>query len=65
MINDPLFYLIAVPVLLLTGIGVQASVWSLMPTWYHVTFLALVVPMTLLGSRLASARSRERAPVAA
>lgn len=42
--------------LLLTGIGVQAGVWSLMPTWYHLVFLALVVPVTVLGGRLASGK---------
>lgn len=39
--------------LLLTGIGVQASVWTLMPVWYHLTFLVLLVPVTLVGARLA------------
>ena len=35
--------------LLATGIFVQAGLWSLMPVWYHLIFLALLVPMTLLG----------------
>lgn len=43
--------------LLLTGIGVQAGVWSLMPTWYHLVFLALLVPVTWAGGRLGAARS--------
>lgn len=38
--------------LLLTGIGVQAGVWSLMPLWYHLVFLGLVVPVTMAGGRL-------------
>ena len=38
--------------LLLTGIGVQAGVWSLMPVWYHLTFLALIVPAALVGGQL-------------
>jgi hypothetical protein len=38
--------------LLVTGIGVQAGVWSLMPAWYHLAFLALVVPVSVLGGRL-------------
>lgn len=38
--------------LLATGIFVQASVWTLMPTWYHVVFLALLVPFVLLGAKL-------------
>lgn len=42
--------------LLATGIGVQAGVWSLMPIWYHVVFLALVVPVSVLGGRLVARR---------
>jgi len=38
--------------LLLTGIGVQVSVWDQMPLWYHVLFLVLLLPVTLLGARL-------------
>lgn len=37
--------------LLLTGIGVQASVWQLMPIWYHLTFLTLLIPVVLLAGR--------------
>lgn len=37
--------------LLLVGIGVQASVWSREPLGYHVVFLALLVPVTLAGGR--------------
>lgn len=37
---------------LLIGIATEAMYWSLMPVWYHVVFLALVVPMTLYGGRL-------------
>lgn len=43
--------------LLLTGIGVQSGVWSLMPTWYQLVFLALVVPVTLMGGRLGSGKA--------
>lgn len=43
-------------VLLVTGIGVQASVWSLMPLWYHLVFLALLVPATRLGGKLTAAK---------
>ena len=35
--------------LLATGIFIQAGIWSLMPVWHHLIFLALLVPMTLLG----------------
>lgn len=37
--------------LLATGIGVQASAWSALPLWYHLPFLALLVPVTLAGGR--------------
>lgn len=40
--------------LLITGIVVQASVWSLMPFWYHVLFLALIIPICQVGSWLAT-----------
>ena len=38
--------------LLATGVGVQASVWSLMPLWYHLAFLILLVPACLAGARI-------------
>ncbi len=44
--------LVLAALLLLTGILVQIGVWPLMPVWYHLTFLALIVPATLLGGRL-------------
>lgn len=34
------------------GLFVQISAWSLMPAWYHIPFLALVVPGILAGARL-------------
>ena len=34
------------------GIFFQAQAWHLMPVWYHVPFLLLVVPATLLGAWL-------------
>lgn len=34
------------------GIVVEIMYWSLMPVWYHLVFLGLVVPMTLLGGRM-------------
>ncbi len=41
--------LVTALLLLATGIFVQAGIWSLMPVWYHLIFLALLVPVTLLG----------------
>jgi len=40
--------------LLATGIGVQSGVWSLMPVWYHLVFLALIVPVTVAAGRFAT-----------
>ncbi len=34
------------------GVVAEASYWSLMPVWYHLVFLASIVPATLLGGRL-------------
>ena len=31
------------------GIAVEVMYWSLLPVWYHIVFLALVVPMTMVG----------------
>jgi hypothetical protein len=42
---------------LLLGIGIEASAWSLTPVWYHLVFLALLVPATVYGGRL---RVRQR-----
>ena len=44
--------LILASLLLLTGVAVQWSVFQLMPIWYHVTFLALLIPFVLVGVRL-------------
>jgi hypothetical protein len=38
--------------LLLFGIFIQAAYWSYMPLWYHIPFLALLIPMTILGGKL-------------
>ena len=32
-----------------TGCFVQSMVWQLMPLWYHIVFLGMVIPVTLLG----------------
>lgn len=38
--------------LLLVGIGVEASAWNLLPVWYHVLFLGLLIPVTVIAGRL-------------
>ncbi len=47
---------------LVIGIAVQASVWDQMPLWYHLPFLALVMPMHLLGGRLAGPARQASTP---
>lgn len=38
-------------VLLIVGVFVQMQYWDVMPVWYHVLFLALLIPGALLGGR--------------
>lgn len=39
-------------VLLLFGAFVQAGVWTVLPLWYHLLFLGLLIPAALVGSWL-------------
>jgi len=39
-------------ILLAVGIFVQIQYWHLMPLWYHLTFLVLLLPLCLAGARL-------------
>jgi len=39
--------------LLAVGVSVQASAWNALPLWYHLPFLLLLVPVCVLGRRLA------------
>lgn len=43
--------------ILLTAFGLLKAVmsWPLVPLWYHLTFTALLLPMTLVGGRLRKA----------
>lgn len=38
--------------LLATGIFVEAANWKFLPVWYHLLFLLLLIPMTILGGKL-------------
>ena len=38
--------------LLLVGLIVQFGAWNILPLWYHLLFLILLVPMTLFGGLL-------------
>ena len=41
--------------LLATGVFVEAYHWNYFPLWYHVLFLLLLIPATVLGGRLSKA----------
>lgn len=34
------------------GFFVQAMVWIYLPVWYHIAFLALLIPMTIAGGKM-------------
>lgn len=44
--------------LLATGVAVQRSLSALMPMWYHVTFLALLIPVTWVGASFGNKESQ-------
>jgi hypothetical protein len=48
--------LILAVLLLLTGVAVQWNLFQVMPIWYHIVFLALLIPMVLVGARLVKPR---------
>ena len=56
--GHPRAVLVMAGLLLATGIAVQAGVWSLMPAWYHLAFLVLIVPVAVIGGRMAGSRQR-------
>ena len=39
-------------VLLAVGLAVEIFSWSMAPVWYHLVFLGLLVPATVLGGSL-------------
>jgi hypothetical protein len=41
--------------LLAFGIFVEAQLWNSIPLWYHVIFLALLIPATFFGASLRKA----------
>jgi hypothetical protein len=50
--------------LFLTGAVVQYQLRALMPTWYHVSFLTLLVPLTLIGGLASRQDSSQQDPTA-
>lgn len=39
------------------GLFFEISSWNLLPVWYHLVFLALIVPATVYGGRLRTKRA--------
>ena len=39
-------------ILLAVGAAVEIFAWRLAPAWYHIIFLAAIIPMTILGGKL-------------
>ena len=44
--------------LLVTGIAIEVASWELTPVWYHIVFLALIVPATVWGGVVQMGRGR-------
>lgn len=42
--------------LLVTGLGVQIASWDMMPVWYHLPFLILLVPVTVASGSLGKSK---------
>ena len=56
--SDPMPAVKALAVLqLILGIVAEVSNWALLPVWYHLVFLALIVPATVYGGMLRARRS--------
>lgn len=42
-------------ILLIVGVLVEAMAWNYAPAWYHIVFVVLLVPMTIIGGKLKQA----------
>lgn len=40
----------------IVGVGVQMAYWDAMPLWYHIPFLALLLPGNVLGGWIRASR---------
>ncbi len=59
--RDPMRAVWALAVVQLAlGIGIEVSAWNLAPAWYHLVFLALLVPAMVYGGRLRVTQGRAR-----
>ena len=45
--------------LLAVGVFFQVQYWDAMPLWYHIPFLALLIPGTLIGARFRSNKAAD------
>jgi len=45
--------------LLATGVPVQLGFWDVLPIWYNVTFLILLVPVTMVGAALVKSKASD------
>lgn len=41
------------------GIIAEVSYWPLMPVWYHLVFLALIIPATVYGGKVRAESRRD------
>ena len=57
IVQSPSYNPIAVLGLLLLAVGIffQMQYWRLMPLWYHLSFLVLLIPLCFVGALLRSA----------
>lgn len=46
--------------LVLFGIFIQSMHWNYMPLWYHIPFLLLLIPMTIMGGKLRKSHNQKR-----
>jgi hypothetical protein len=61
-IRNPMPAVWALAVLqLVLGLMAEVSAWSMTPAWYHVVFLALIVPVTVYGGLLRVRRRQTQA----
>ena len=52
-------------IILAMFLPVHVSLWSKFPVWYHLSFLVPLVPLTVLGGRLARGRAADERGTAA
>jgi hypothetical protein len=50
--------------LLLTGVYFQMKMWNLIPLWYNLLFLVLLIPMTFAGARVRARVGPRSGPIA-